>query len=261
MFPRFLVALFSLIMLLPVKTEAQVNTEALRIDSDVRGFVSSSRISGNVSAGNTSIYEVNANKRIDYVWHRNRSFAVIDYRYGYKNNEPYKNSAFIAIRNTYDISSIVSVEAFAQQQWDEFIRLQDRKLIGSGLRLLPVNVKNEENGLEFSTYVGIGAMYEREVFSATSAHPSFTTNFLRSTNYLSLQFGKPNSFHLSAVQYVQIAASRNEDFRYIADASMNIQVVENTSLVLSLRYRFDNQPPPGIRPFDLSYTTGFSYRF
>jgi hypothetical protein len=261
MFPRFVFTLFTLFLMLPVEAFAQVNTEALRIDSDKRGFITTLQLTGNVSAGNTSIYEINTNGRVDYVTDRNHSFAIADYRYGYKNSEPYKNSAFIALRNTWSWKPRIGVETFVQQQMDEFIRLKDRKLIGAGLRLHPIDFENDETGSKFNTYIGVGAMYEREVFDATATDPSYTTSLLRSTNYISLQLALNETVRIGTVQYLQIAPSSLNDFRYIADGNVNVRLAESTSLVFVLRYRLDNEPPAGIRPFDLSYTTGIRFSF
>ncbi|MCH8491239.1 MAG: DUF481 domain-containing protein [Oceanicaulis sp.] len=254
----YLLLIFTLI---PLIAHGQVNTEALRVTSPEGGFQGSINLSGNVSAGNTSIYELNTGGRLDYIHENNRSFIVYNYVYGYKNGEPFKNAAFIALRNTWQWKPRVAVEGFIQQQMNEFIRLQDRKLLGGGVRLTAVDIQNETTGLRFRTFVGIAAMAEREVIESTALEPTLTTNLLRSTNYLSLTLGMGDSFYLSAVQYLQFVPDNTSDYRYTADVNLDARLYQNVSLIFNLGYRLDNEPPSGIRPFDLSYTTGLRFRF
>jgi len=252
--------LLLILLLIPILCNAQVNTEALRVDADAEGFQGSLRLTGNVSAGNTSIYELNTGGRVDHVRGLNRAFVVGDLRYGYKNGARYRNSGFLALRNTWQWRPRLAQETFVQQQMDEFIRLKDRKLLGAGVRITAIDATTDSD-LRFRTFVGVGAMAEREVIESRPGEPAFTTNLLRSTNYLSLTLGKSGVFYLSAVQYLQFVPDRTTDYRYTADVNLDTNLTESISVLFSLSYRRDNEPPADVRPFDLSYTTGLRYRF
>jgi hypothetical protein len=252
--------LLLLLLLIPILCHAQVNTEALRVDAGTQGFQGNLRLTGNISAGNTSIYEMNAGGRVDHLRGNNRAFVVGDLRYGYKNGARYRNSAFIAVRNTGQWRPRLAHETFAQQQMDEFIRLKDRKLLGAGVRITAIDVENAA-ALRFRTFLGIGAMAEREIIESRPGDPNFVTTLLRSTNYLSLTLGRAGVFYISAVQYLQFVPDRTTDYRYTADVNVDANLSRAVSLLFTLSYRRDNEPPAGIRPFDLSYTTGLRYRF
>lgn len=240
---------------------SQVNTEAMRVSSDRTGFMGSFSLTGNVSAGNTSIYEINTTGRLDYILPRNRSFVVYNYVYGYRSGVPFKNAAFIAFRNTWQWQPRVAVEAFVQQQQNEFIRLKSRNLLGTGLRLTAIDVENERTGWRFRTFLGLAAMAEREVIDASGGFDRFETNLIRSTNYLSLTLGRGDDFYVSAVQYLQFVPDALSDYRYTADVNVDARLYGNLSWLFTLGYRRDNQPPGGVRPFDLTYTTGLRFRF
>ena len=247
--------------MLPLSLTAQVNTEALRVDTDESGFKGELALTGNVSAGNTSIYEINTGGRLDYIRPRNRSFIVYNYAYGYKNGEPFKNAAFIAFRNTWQWKPRLAVEGFVQQQQNEFIRLKDRKLVGGGVRLTAFDADPKPSGWHFGTYLGLAAMGEREVIDASGEFGRFTTNLIRSTNYLSLALSKGEDVDVTFVQYMQFVPNDVANYRYTADFNVDVSLNESLSWVFRLGYRRDNQPPAGVRPFDLGYTTGFSYEF
>lgn len=253
--------LLIVLLLVPVVVNAQVNTEAMRVATDQTGFKGSVSLTGNVSAGNTSIYEVNTTGRLDYILPSNRSFIVYNYVYGYKNGEPFKNAFFVALRNTWQWQPRVAVEGFMQQQQNEFIRLKDRKLVGGGVRLTAVDLENEQTGWRFRTFVGLAAMGEREVIDASGDFDRFSTNLVRSTNYLSLTLGRSDDFYISAVQYLQFVPDALSDYRYTADVNLDARLYGNLSLLFTLSYRLDNQPPANVRPFDLSYSTGLRFRF
>ncbi len=242
-------------------SQAQINTEALRIEADRDGFKGTLNATGSLNAGNTSIYEFNLGGRVDYIFGRNRSFVVSNLTYGYKDEERFKNAAFIAFRNTWQWRPTLAIEGFVQQQMDEFIRLKDRKLLGGGVRLTAINTEKEESNLIFRTFIGVGGMGEREVFDSIDNDPGFETNLFRSTNYISLTFSYSELLFISAVQYFQFDVNNFDDHRYIIDLNMDIKVLEALSLLYRLSYRLDNKPPVDVRPFDLSSTIGFSYRF
>ena len=257
---RFIYLLL-ILLFVPHVVAAQVNTEAMRVSSDQTGFKGAFSLTGNVSAGNTSIYEINTTGRLDYILPRNRSFVVYNYVYGYKNGEPFKNAAFIAFRNTWQWQPRLAIESFVQQQQNEFIRLKDRKLLGAGVRITAIDVENEQFGWRFRTFLGIAGMGEWEIIDASGGFDRFETNLFRSTNYLSLTLGKDDNFYVSAVQYLQFVPDARSDYRYTADVNVDARLYGNLSWLFSLGYRHDNQPPAGIRPFDLTYTTGLRFRF
>jgi hypothetical protein len=256
---KFIYLLLTLLVI-PILCHSQVNTEALRIEAGQQGFQGSLHLTGNISAGNTSIYEMNAGGRVDHVRGLNRAFVVGDLRYGYKNGARYRNSAFLALRNTWQWRPRLAQETFVQQQMDEFIRLKDRKLLGAGVRITAIEATSSSD-LRFRTFVGVGAMAEREIIESRPGDPTFSTTLLRSTNYLSLTLGKAGVFYLSAVQYLQFVPDRTTDYRYTADVNFDTNLTESISVLFSLSYRRDNEPPAEVRPFDLTYTTGLRYRF
>jgi len=255
------VYLLLLLVLTPVPGVAQVNTEAMRVAGDRTGFQGAFSLTGNVDAGNTSVYEIAMEGRLDYLRPTNRMFIVYNYEYGYEDAEAIKNEAFIALRNTWQWKPRLAVEAFVQQQQNEFIRLKDRKLIGGGVRITAVDVENAQSDWRFRTFLGVAAMAEREVIDATTRLDRFVTNLTRSTNYLSVTLGKGEAFYLSAVQYLQFVPDATSDYRYLADVNLETRLYGSISMLFSLSYRLDNEPPAGVGRFDLSYTTGLRYRF
>ena len=135
------VYLLLLLVLTPVPGVAQVNTEAMRVAGDRTGFQGLSVSQAMLMPG------IPRSMKLQWRVGWTTSDPLTECSLSITMNtvtrmrEAIKNEAFIALRNTWQWKPRLAVEAFVQQQQNEFIRLKDRKLIGGGVRITAVDVE------------------------------------------------------------------------------------------------------------------------
>ena len=157
---------------------SQVNTEKLRRDSSLNGFQNQARFNVQILDGNTTLTALKTHYRLDYMGRVYSSFFMVDLQYGHKNRKSYLNRGFIHGRFLHPFKTH-KIEHFLQSEYDDFIDLQQRFLLGSGFRFtLHKASKN-------TTFLGMGSMLEMDKIEGHKEG-----SFIRSTNYISSTFRK-----------------------------------------------------------------------
>jgi hypothetical protein len=158
----------------------------------------------------------------------------------------------------YALDSTCKLETFGQKEFNDFIRLKDRNLIGGGVRISLLNrVPDEDEAL--SLHIGIGGMFENEVENNDSGE--IRTNLVRSTNYLSFRWKIKRDLAFGAIGYYQVALAEAADFRVLGDASLQFGITEALSFTAGLHLRYDNEPPPDVERHDLELKNGIVVTF
>lgn len=230
----------------------QVNTEALRRSDRDAGFSFNSNLSFGYTGGNTTQSTIRANARLDYAKNNNRSFIVMQYANSVLEEEMYINTGFVAVRNVYRFKPAFSWELFAQQQFDEFLLIKDRKLAGTGLRSRVFHIE-EDGANKFTLFLGNGFMFEREDIDADV--PELNELF-RSTNYVSLNWNINETFGFNLVSYFQFDVTNPSDFRNTMDTGLSIKISESFALTINMNYRYDSNPPVNIKNLDIQVLNG-----
>ncbi len=238
------------------RLHAQINTEAMRRDDLAPGLHHRIGVDLEYQAGNTNFLSVGTSYRLDFLEGRFNSFLVARYDRRSSGEILNKNEGFAHIRSIYIIDSVVRAEAFVQKEFNDFIRLRDRNVAGGGVRLRPFVLR--DSTVRMALFVGIGGMYESEWIAVT---PERRTRLFRSTNYLTMQgrFGPVLTTTLTG--YYQIAPAAPGDFRILAEGEVSLRISDVVSFILSSRYRYDNQPPDGIRNYDIRLKNGVTVTF
>ncbi|KPL07890.1 hypothetical protein AMJ86_02495, partial [bacterium SM23_57] len=121
---------------------AQVNTEAMRKTDLEEGTQGSASLSFGYQSGNTEMLTLKTGLRVDHIRGNYHSFLIGNFKRGEENEELYTNKGFLHLRGIQERSKQLRLEAFAQWEYDEFILLQERKLLGGGIRWVPLQ-RNE----------------------------------------------------------------------------------------------------------------------
>ncbi len=256
---RWLIGTFVLPVLcaaLGATARAQVNTESMRRDNQKPGWHNQITVGVTYEAGNNSYISLSGGYRLDLVDPDFYTFLVANYQRGSSNEELYRNDGFAHIRFILTLDSTFKPEVFAQKEFNDFILLRDRNLAGAGLRCTLIDHADTVGGVRL--HVGVGGMVEQEEIADT-AQPR--TLLGRSTNYVSFDWDINNIGHLGLAAYYQIAPSRPDDYRILAEAQLSARITSVVSLVVNSRYRFDNLPPVGIRKFDFKISNGLAVSF
>lgn len=117
-----------------VPASAQVNTEAMRGDGGTPGLHSSLEGHFTWVSGNAEFVKTNGLARADYVRDRYHGFLVGNYELGRQDDETFIRNGFAHFRNVVGLLPRTALELFAQLEFNEFLMLQQRRLLGAGLR-------------------------------------------------------------------------------------------------------------------------------
>ena len=119
--------------------QGQVNTESMRYANKTDSFKNQFSMVMGYEKANTEVFEFAAEYRLDYIKKENfHSFIVIKVENGYeKENDLPKNiinnKGFAHLRITKDLFTNYQMEAFTQYEFNKFLLLNHRYLLGTGL--------------------------------------------------------------------------------------------------------------------------------
>jgi hypothetical protein len=236
---------------------AQVNTEALRKDLDKEGLQGQVSFDLSLNSGNSEYLKIKLSPRIDYLFNPFSAFLVGSYQRGVQADKVFINKGFLHARFMRNLLNRHKVEFFIQKEFNDFIKLNDRDLIGGGLRFQIANFADDQRTVRF--FLGSGLMWEREVLSLSGNNLEETQ--LRSTNYISVNWKQNERFHLVAIAYFQQSLERGTDYRVLSDTSLMFRLSGSVIFRVSLNYRLDNEPPGDVKKYDLELSNGLSLMF
>lgn len=235
---------------------SQVNTEAL-MRATMTGFGSRLGANFGFNSGNSAFFRWQLDARSDYRANQFYTFLVGNLERGTANEQVFLFRGFAHYRAIWQRDTLFQPEFFAQREFNEFILLKDRILFGSGLRLNLLHLQPTDTAMAFKLTLGIGAMYENEVFSALNPE----TKLLRSTNYLAFLWRIVPRTSLQLIGYYQVDVHRPSDYRLLLDGLLTISVTDRLAATVTLIYRYDNEPVQSVARFDLDVRNGFTYAF
>jgi len=238
--------------------QGQVNTESMRSENKSDSFKNQFSMVIGYEKANTEVLELDAEYRLDYVKQENfHSFMVIKLENGYEKENDFSkniinNKGFTHLRITKDLFTNYQMEAFTQYEFNEFLLLNHRYLLGTGLR---IDLQKSELS---NTYIGIGLMVEKEIYDLESDHEK---NLLRSTNYIKNNIVLNSNIDLSNTAYFQIASDDFNDYRILYDGGLYFHVNESFALTIELNYRYDNDPQGNLGSSYIQISNGVSFNF
>jgi len=237
-------------------SHAQVNTETLRKNDLQHGFHSTAMLNLGMVSGNSEFLKLKTGIRTDYVCQKYYLFGVIQYQRGTKNQKNFINKGFIHLRNILRFTDRFNVELFAQKEFDDFILLKDRNLIGGGIRTELLSRSADDKNYRF--FIGNGGMWENEEIRTS---PISETKIVRSTNYVSIQLQNNNHWNINFVNYYQFNLENVTDYRILMESTFGFKLTSSFSFQTNFNYRYDNEPPPNVKKYDLELTNGISFSF
>jgi len=228
----------------------QVNTEKLRRGLDDDGFDGAVEAAYSVTKGNSDLVEFGLAP--GFVWRsgKHQTFMINELETTSSDGADLINNGFSHLRYNYELHRRWVYEAFLQAQYNKSQDLVARYLAGSGVRLNLLR-RNSTHGA-----VGITAMYEYEELDSGEI-----TRIMRGSNYLSGRIERPEKWSLSATAYIQPRLSDWSDIRVLADLALDVGLSRHLSLTNTVGYRYDSEPPDGIKEYDLKVKGGLKIGF
>ena len=216
---------------------SQVNTEAMREDSDKK-LTNSFTFNYNLEQSDLKVEELGADYRLSYDPHSKfKSFIVLNYESEIaeetKDNALTFSKGFIHARMTKYLFKKLYGELFIQNEFNDFLYIDKRILVGSVARF------KFDNILSNPIFIGIGIMDENEDYTVL-LEPS--KHLIRSTNYIKTTFNVMENITWDNTGYFQFAISENDDYRILFDSSLECMINKFIFLSVVLNYRYDSMP-------------------
>jgi hypothetical protein len=248
--------IFFLILASPSTGGAQaiLNVEALQADG---AEALHAELSGmlRLASGNTDLFQVGGNLGLGILGNRHwiRGYAGMERLE--RTGKDILNNRYLHIRYNYRFSDKLRTFHFFQLQSNENLFLDQRCLLGSGLRYRVLG------GTGSRLEVGSGLMWEAERLNEEKlpGPEEPETETVRMSNLLvgSGPMGEGNRW--VTVVYYQPNVKELQDYRLTGEVGLNIEVIETLDLTLTLTWRHDSRAPVGLEEDDAGLRTGFTY--
>jgi putative salt-induced outer membrane protein YdiY len=183
---------------------------------------------------------------------------IVNYERGESGGELFSDKGFIHARITRDLTDHWIVETFTQKEFNKLISLNDRQLFGGGMRYeIRAMDTSRSQTHKYSVGLGSGFMYERE----STSDPRDKKVLIRSTSYLSVRWQLDERVTFLSTAYLQLAVRKRSDFRVLDESSLSFAINKTLSFLTSFNLRYDNEPPPTVKNYDITVTNGINVRF
>ena len=224
----------------------QVNTESMRNLINDPGIYHNMDLSFAYISGNSEIFIFNGKYQLDYfspsklhllfVIKHNRSFE--------KSKDDFTNRGFSHLRITKPCKSIYFIENFIQKEFNYFINLKNRELLGLGIRLNPKN----------NLFLGLGAMNEIELYQ----EDNIENHFVKSTNYINYSLKIFDNITIKNIIYYQFKIKATEHYRILWDGNLNFHSSNWLSFNINCHYHYNISE---IKTSYFEITKGLSFTF
>lgn len=246
---RFASGLLTVFLLWGQSASTFINIESLRQGLS-EGFAGSSGVEAMGSSGNTNVFEAGLNTRNIFKHGQREYIFIATYDYGEASDLKNSNKGNGHIRYSQGFSRSSQWEIFGQVEFNEFQSLELRSLVGFGLR--QALFKGTKNSL----FIGLGAFYEDETLKIPPDQSNFRANF-----YLSFRSLIKEDMEFVMVTYYQPNTEVISDERLQMTAGLEIEILNQLSLVSSWSFSRDARPPVGILKEDASYKVGVNFSY
>ncbi|HMM10667.1 MAG TPA: DUF481 domain-containing protein [Bacteroidales bacterium] len=249
-----------LLALAPLVLSSQVNIERYYRDNNREGFMFSNAFGFNIASGNTNYLELTDRFRVDYNGPRTDYFTILEYNLRTSAGKTSAHKGFVHFRTIYDLDemAVMMAEGYLQQQFDEFLLLRSRTLLGGGFRFNPVNLADSawKASKKVRLFIGTGVFLEHESYST---RPRQTVSIMRSSSYLSLLWDPAKNFSINMINYFQPALSDFNNFRYSLNLNMSTPINDRWLFIMSAEFFYRSEPVGGRKPNDLEVKNTFRF--
>jgi hypothetical protein len=165
------------------------------------------------------------------------------------------NKSYVHLRNIREMSKPSNSsggsdwEYFGQIEHNEFLRLEFRGLLGTGLRFKPF--------VDANFYLGAGPMLVRENYSDGRESQTFG----KLNIYINVKSAISDATSVSYVVYYQPNMDKMNNFELVQSFELENKISKKFSLVIKLSHDYDSNPVDAVEKYDFEQTTAFRYKF
>lgn len=167
-------------------------------------------------------------------------------------NQDFAKRAFAHLRYNYELAKNLNWEAYAQIQTSPIQLLDQRRLLGTGLRWRLLKSANGRQRI----YLGAAWLWEHNIFTEPYAQQFWN----RSSNYLSttLRFSKQAT--LIGTAYWQPVWGRISNYRLSTEWVLQVAITKKLALTIDFSYSRDNNLPPEAPSETYAWRNGITWQ-
>lgn len=229
-------------------TKAQIlNVESQRILQDSAGWVGKADVSFDITSNQKQVLALSSALHAQYRQNRHTYILLGGAGMIRADKNDFDNSGHIHFRYNYDLSRLVTIEAFLQGQYNRVLMVDHRELTGTGARLLLLNTHKSR------LYAATLYMFEREAL--TEALGKY--NHHRMSSYLALNLSFNDHVSMNNIVYYQPRLDFFSDRRFVVQSSLKFRITKMLGFTVDFNLYNDSYPPPGIKKTVYSVKNGF----
>ncbi|MCY2687973.1 DUF481 domain-containing protein [Salinimicrobium sp. TH3] len=249
------ILLLATALLIPGVISAQlVNIESKRVQTDSIRFTLDADFSFNHTNNDGSqVNQIDAalttqlkSKDLRKIYFFLGNYKLID-----SGEENLQNAWFLHGRFNYKFSQLLRFETFLQGQYNQLLVVEQRNLIGAGLRVKWIDKER------FTGYAGNSYLYEME-----SSDRAGTTNYNhRNSTYLTLSYkAKSQKFSITNTVYYQPLYRDVKDYRILEQFRLDIPLSTWLKVFTLYNYYFDSKTPLNTEEYTSNLNLGVGIR-
>jgi hypothetical protein len=227
-----------------------VHIENKRFVETKEGFSGKLELSANFVQNVNDIFQSVNNFQSNYYKNKNNFLVSSNFNLTIFNKARVVNEGFVHFRYGRKINKLITIETFAQAQYNEIIKIQSRYLTGLGPRFAVI--KND------SVRLFLGALLMPELETETTG---IVNRHLRVSHYISFGFPIADRITFDLIGYFQPDLFNVNDFRISGQAIMEMKLTKKISFLFAHSLFHDTRPPEGIRILFYNFRNGLTYEF
>tara|TARA_X000000950_G_scaffold4126_1_gene4301 strand:+ start:4405 stop:5127 length:723 start_codon:yes stop_codon:yes gene_type:complete len=157
----------------------------------------------------------------------------------------FSNDGYQHIRINKTLNNKIKFESFFQNQYDPIRKIENRKIIGGGLRFSLLNY-----------HIGLSSFYEKEKLNYGLIEKN-----IRLSSYLNFSFLFNKIIEINSTFYYQPKFSVIENYRISNNTDLLIKINNNLFLTNSIKISYDSFPATQIPKTIINLENGLSFKF
>jgi len=245
---------FIIILVLSISSNAQIlNFNKGLLQSDTVKWIGKVEVFFNAIDQEVSIanlgYDIDMIRKFDNM----SLMAISKLSFATSNGDILLSDGYAHIRGVINRRKKLSEEIFGQIQYNAIRGLEDRFLIGGGLRYLVVDKE------KYGVLAGMGLIHEWENWVYDEVKSS--TSILKSSNYISFYGDVNNQFHFNVISYYQASFESLFVPRVSLEVNLNLNITKRLIFTSSFILHYDKRPVIPIDNFVFKFANGLGYQF
>lgn len=234
----------------------QVNIEKMRGAETPDGAAAEFKVDLSLKEGNARVRQVDMALRGEYGGAQGWGLMLVQGDFGWSDGRRFSNDGLVHLRQVWGWRPGAWLEGYGQVDYDLSRALAFRGLVGGGLRLRLYAKGKTTLGW------GTGYMLEREHLDGPSpAGQDRRVWAHRWNNYITVRWAFSETARLLWTSYAQPRFDLPRDTRLLVDGRLGADVGTRVGLVMTVKLRYDSQPPTGIEGVDLGVKSGIVLSF